>query len=884
MNKQSSEIRVEFLDFFKNNGCSIIPSDSLIPTGDTTLLFTSAGMVQFKQHFLGQSRDLFTRAASCQRCFRTSDIEQVGITTRHLTFFEMLGNFSFGDYFKKEAIAWAWEFLTKNMGLPKSKLYITVYKNDEQAMAIWKKIVPENRIIRMSDETNFWHMGDTGPCGPCSEILIDLGLEMSCKKSTCGPGCNCDRYLEIWNLVFPQFDKQSDGSLKNLLRKNIDTGMGIERIIAAVNGKKNIFDTDLFIPIVETASEILKIKKEERNISKLRLIADHSRAATFLISDGILPSNEGRGYVLRRILRRALRQGKLCGYNKPFINELALTVFKIMDPVYPGLSSKLSNIKSIIKVEEEKFLETLDSGSVMIFDVINSYKSKGLRVIDGAIIFKLYSTYGFPYDLTKEIVSENGLIVDEVGFKTEEANAQKKSRAAWSGSGEKDITLYSVLWQKIGDTPFVGYDNYISESKILALIKDGKEVDKLKTGEDGEIIISQTPFYVRSGGQSADRGIIKNNNFQAFVKDVLKPIDNLFIHKIKVLSGILRIGDITLAVIDIEHRKQISNHHTATHLLHAVLRETFGKHLAQTGSFITNNYLRFDFTHFSAIKKEDLTKIEKRVNALVRMNLEVHVESVDIVKALNKGAIALFSEKYGDIVRTIAIKNGNGDGDYSIELCCGTHVNRTGDIGIFKIISESSIASGVRRIEAVVGIAAEDYILKEESFVVKTAEILNVSKEELVNKVQKYVADYKKLKNELISLKCNLRSNKIDSYIKRVKKINGVNFLFVLINDEDVNILRDLSDQLKSKLKSVVLLLVSRTETKVFFVVSATVDCVQKGINASELAKVFAKTINGSGGGRDDFAQGGSKDISKIKEGIKTVQKYVEINVSFKGL
>ncbi|MDR1926623.1 MAG: alanine--tRNA ligase, partial [Endomicrobium sp.] len=541
MNKQSLKIRAEFLDFFKNNGCTIIPSDSLIPTGDKTLLFTSAGMVQFKRHFLGQSKDSFTRVTSCQKCFRTSDIEQVGITTRHLTFFEMLGNFSFGDYFKKEAIAWAWEFLTKNIGLSKNKLYVTVYKNDNQTAKIWKKIIPENRIIKMSDETNFWHMSDTGPCGPCSEILIDLGPEMSCGKPECGPGCNCDRYLEIWNLVFTQFDKQSDGSLKNLPRKSIDTGMGIERILTAANNKKNIFDTDLFMPIVENVADILKIKKEGKNISKLRLIADHSRAATFLISDGILPSNEGRGYVLRRILRRALRQGKLYGYNRPFINELALTVFKVMELAYPELSSKLSNIKSIIKVEEEKFLETLESGSEMISDVIRSYKSKGVSIIDGKVIFKLYNTYGFPCDLTKEIASENGLTVDEVGFKIEQTNAQEKSRATWSGSGEKDIVQYSVLHKKTNDTVFTGYDDYFSESKVLALVKDGKEVNELKTGDNGEVILSQTSFYAQSGGQSADKGIIQNDYFQAFVKDVLKPIGSLFVHKVKVLKGMLKV-------------------------------------------------------------------------------------------------------------------------------------------------------------------------------------------------------------------------------------------------------------------------------------------------------------------------------------------------------
>ncbi|MDR3256675.1 MAG: alanine--tRNA ligase [Endomicrobium sp.] len=875
MNKQSSNIRAEFLKFFKNNGCTIVPSDSLIPTGDKTLLFTSAGMVQFKQHFLGQSKDSFTRATSCQKCFRTSDIDQVGITTRHLTFFEMLGNFSFGDYFKKEAIAWAWEFLTKNMSLPKDKLYITVYKDDDESVEIWSKIIPSNKIIRMGNETNFWNMGNTGPCGPCSEILIDLGPDMSCGKPTCGPDCNCDRYLEIWNLVFTQFDRQANDSLKNLPRKNIDTGMGLERLVAAVNDKKNVFDTDLFMPIIENAAEILKIKNESKNIPKLRMIADHSRAVTFLISDGILPSNEGRGYVLRRILRRALRQGKLYGYNKPFINELASTVFKIMESAYPELSSKLSNIQSIIKIEEEKFLETLESGSEMLFNIVSSYKSKGVNIIDGKDIFKLYDTYGFPHDLTREIALENGLAIDETGFKAEQKKAQEKSRAAWGGSGEKDLTFYSILHKKTGDTIFTGYDNYVSESKVLALAKDSKEVNELKTGDYGEIVLSQSCLYAQSGGQSADKGKIINSSFESIVEDVFKPIGNLFVHKIKVLKGQIKINNEVSTIVDIERRKQIARHHTATHLLHKALREVFGEHITQAGSLVTNDYLRFDFTHFSSIKKEDLIKIEKKVNSVIRANSDVCIETMEIAQARNAGAMALFGEKYGNLVRTVSIKNENKDSHYSMELCGGTHVNRTGDICIFKIVSESSVAAGVRRIEAVVGDAAENYILDEETTISKTAQILNASKEELVDKAQRYVVDCKKLENEINSLRNSLISNEIDSYVKEVKEINGIRFLSILINNADVKTLRDTSDQLKEKLKSVVLLITSKSENKVSFIVSTTADYVQKGINADKIAKAFAKAINGSGGGKPDFAQGGSKDLSTLNESVTNAQKYI---------
>jgi alanyl-tRNA synthetase len=875
MNKPSSKIRAEFLNFFENKGCTIVRSDSLIPSGDKTLLFTSAGMVQFKQHFLGQSKDSFTRAASCQKCFRTSDIEQVGITTRHLTFFEMLGNFSFGDYFKKEAIAWAWEFLTKNMGLPKDKLYITVYKDDDEAVEIWKKIVPENRIIKMGDDTNFWNMGDTGPCGPCSEILIDLCPEMSCGKPSCGPACSCDRHLEIWNLVFTQFDRQADGSLKNLPRKNIDTGMGLERIVAAANGKKSIFDTDLFMPIINAAADLLKIKYESKNISKLRMIADHSRAVTFLISDGVLPSNEGRGYVLRRILRRALRQGKLYGYSKPFINELVPTVFNIMESAYPELSSKLSNIRSIIKIEEEKFLETLESGSDMLSGIMDSYKAKGVNILNGKDIFKLYDTYGFPHDLTREIASENGFGVDEAGFKAEQKTAQEKSRAAWSGSGEKDITFYSILHKRIGDTLFTGYDNYISSGNILALIKDGKEVSELKSGQEGEIILSQTSFYAHSGGQTSDVGKIENANFESIVKDVYKPIGSFFVHKVKVLKGIAKVGQEVFTKIDVERRKQIARHHTATHILQKVLRETFGENVAQAGSLVTDEFLRFDFTHFSAIKKEELIKIEKIVNSVIRANSAVCIETMDIAQARNAGAMALFGEKYGNTVRTVSVKRESGEDNYSMELCGGTHINRTGEIGMFKIISESSIAAGVRRIEAVVGVAAENYILDEENSLAGAAAILNTSKDELINKAQKYVVDYKKLEIELNALRSSLISNEADSYVKQVKDVNGFNFLPVIIDGLDAKELRTISDQLKEKLKSAILLLVSKHEGKVTFIVSATEDYVKQGINAGKIAKAFAADIGGSGGGKPDFAQGGSKELSKVEEVLKNSQKYL---------
>ncbi|MDR1401327.1 MAG: alanine--tRNA ligase [Endomicrobium sp.] len=876
MDRLSAQIREEFLKFFSDKKCNIIPSDSLIPSGDKTLLLTSAGMVQFKQHFLGQSKDSFTRAASCQKCFRTSDIDQVGTSIRHLTFFEMLGNFSFGDYFKKEAIVWAWEFLTKSMSLPKDRLYITVYKDDDESAEIWSKIVPVDRIIRMNEETNFWNMGNTGPCGPCSEILIDLGSEVGCGKSSCGPDCYCDRYLEIWNLVFTQFDRQADGSLNNLPKKNIDTGMGLERLVAVTNDKKDIFETDLFRPIVENTAEILKIKNEAKNISKLRMIADHSRAATFLILDGVLPSNSGRGYVLRRILRRALRQGKLHGHNKPFMNRIVSTVFKIMKPIYPELLLKLSNIESIIKVEEERFLETLDSGSQMLSDIVNFCKSKKVNIISGKTVFRLYDTYGFPYDLTKEVASENELMVDEVGFKAERDIARKRSRVAWSGSGEKDITFYLMLHKKVGDTLFVGYSNYISEGKVLIMTRNSRVVAELKAGDYGEVVLSSSSFYARSGGQMADKGRISGEYFESIVEDVFKPAGNMLVHKIKVLKGRVKVDDIVSTIIDIECRKQVSRHHTATHLLHKVLREALGVHVTQAGSLVTSDYLRFDFTHFYEIKRDCLTEVEKKVNYVLRSNLGVYIEVMDIINARNLGAMALFGEKYGNMVRTVLIKSEDKKYNYSIELCGGTHVNQTGEIGIFKIMSEFSVAAGMRRIEAVVGSAAENYILKNERTLTKTSKLLNVSNDDVADKILKYITSYKKLESEVISLKNRLVSDEIDSYAKKVKEVNGINFLPILVLNADIKLLRNLSDQLKEKLKSVVLLLVTKNASKIFFVVSVTEDYVRKGINASKISKTFAADIMGSGGGRPDFAQGGSKYLSYLDDAIKNAYKYIK--------
>ena len=875
MNTQSSNIRKTFLDFFEKKGSQVVASDSLVPTGDKSLLFTSAGMVQFKKHFLGQSKDKFTKATTSQKCFRTSDIDQVGVTNRHLTFFEMLGNFSFGDYFKNEAIAWAWDFLTNVMQLPKDKLYITIYKDDEEAGEIWKKIIPASRIIKMGDDTNFWNMGLTGPCGPCSEILIDLGPEMSCGKPDCGPWCSCNRYLEVWNLVFTQFDRQEDGSLKPLPRKNIDTGMGLERLVAVANGKKNVFETDLFVPIMEASAEILKVKMND-NLAKLRMIADHSRAVTFLISDGILPSNEGRGYVLRRILRRALRQGVVFGKNEPFIYQLVDSVNQIMAPAYPELSQRLDNIKTMVKVEEEKFLETLNTGTDILNGIIKEYENKKIKIINGSDVFKLYDTYGFPQELTKEIVQEKGLTIDEEGFIEEKKKAQEKSRSAWAGSGEKDITFYSILHKEFGDTGFKGYNQDNLEVKVLAILKDDKRADSLSKGETGEIILDATPFYAESGGQVADNGSLSNNdNVRITVSEVSKPIGSLFVHKVTVENGSVKAGDILTASINTCKRIQTARHHTATHLLQKALRTVLGSHVAQAGSLVSEDILRFDFSHFKALTKDELVLVEKTVNSSIRKNFKVSIEEMSMDQARQKGATALFGEKYGDTVRTVTV--GCDTETYSMELCGGTHVKRTGDIGAFKIISETSIGSGVRRIEAVAGRAADKYFGELEANFESIASKLKTSAKSVNASIDKLIEEVKKYESENSALKSKLIAGEIDEYIKNAKDISGVKTVAFDVKGVDVKSLREMSDKLREKLPSSVAVIASVTDEKVSFIVSIDQTLVKQGYNAGKIAKAFAAKIEGSGGGKPDFAQGGGKNIAKAVEIINNTEELTQI-------
>jgi alanyl-tRNA synthetase len=751
------------------------------------------------------------------------------------------------------------------MNLPPEKLYITVYKDDSEAYDIWKDIVDPSRIIPMGDDTNFWNMGPTGPCGPCSEILFDLGPEMSCGKPDCGPACSCNRYLEVWNLVFTQFDRQEDGSLKNLPRKNIDTGMGLERLVAVANGKNNVFDTDLFMPVIEWLADELNIEVKP-NIGKLRMMADHTRAMTLLIGDGILPSNEGRGYVLRRILRRALRQGKLFGANKPFLFKATAVVAKNMQTAYPGLTEHHTHIASISKMEEEKFLETLESGTRLLDELIRKTTGSGTKTLSGAEVFKLYDTYGFPLDLTREIAGESGLLIDDAGFKSAQHDAQEKSRAAWSGSGDKDITFYSKLNRALGDTPFVGYEKTSTSAVITALIKNGAPAETLSTGDEGELVLDHSPFYAQSGGQVADTGTIRTIDTEAVVLDVQKPVGKIFVHRIKVLKGSLKTGLTVEAAIDIERRKNIMRHHTATHLLHAALRQIVGTHVVQAGSEVGPDGFRFDFTHQTALSSSELSSIEAMVNTAIRENMAVCVATMDVEQAKKTGAMALFNEKYDAQVRLVSV----GDG-YSKELCGGTHAERSGDIGIFKIVGESSVAAGTRRIEGVVGAAAENYIASKERLLKDASTVLKVSEKELASRIGKIIEHQKEMEHEIDRLKAKLASGSIDDIIKSARTVGSIKLVTGKIIDADTKTLRDLADSAKAKIVSGVVVMAGISGDKISFIVAVTKDIENAGFSAGTIARNFAKLIDGSGGGKADFAQGGGKNIAKIDEALHAI-------------
>lgn len=876
---KSLEIRESFLDFFRSKGHEVVKSSSLIPKNDPTLLFTNAGMVQFKSVFLGEEKRPYVRAASCQKCIRAggkhSDLENVGHTARHHTFFEMLGNFSFGDYFKKEAIEFAWELLTEVYKLPKDRLWVSVFEDDDEAAKLWVELtgISPERIVRLGAKDNFWQMGDTGPCGPCSEIIIDQGEDVGCGRAECAVGCNCDRFLELWNLVFMQFNRSESGDLTPLPRPSIDTGMGLERITAVLQNKRNNFDTDLFSPIISAIESISGKSYGENNDTdiSIRVIADHIRAISFLLSEGLMPSNEGRGYVLRRIIRRASRHARLLGLEGAVLYRLVDVVTQSMGQVYPELIQERERASKILMVEEERFTRTLQQGMKMLDDIIDDLKKRGKKTIPGDELFRLYDTYGFPLDLARDIAMDNHLIIDEDGFNEAMEIQRERARASWIGEEEAISSIYKELLSEIGATDFMGYDRLESDSIIKAILKDEKVVTEASEGEEVEIFLDKTPFYGESGGQVGDVGIIQKveaGDFLSYgeVIDTKKEI-GLHAHVVRIKKGTLRVWDKVRCVVDKESRLSTARNHTATHLLHTALRSVLGEHVKQAGSYVSPERLRFDFTHFYPLTEEEITAIEDIVNKKILENLEVQIEIMELQDALRSGVIALFGERYEEKVRVVKVP------DFSAELCGGTHCKRTGDIGLFVIVSESSIASGIRRIEALTGINAFEYLRNKSFEMQKIAEILKTDTPYI--RVEKLLSEMKEQAKEIEELRFKVAVQKSLSLIEKVRIIDGTKVLACRVDDLEQKDLRTLADNIRDRLGSCILVLASVKDGQASMIAMVSKE-LSKKYNAGEILKEVASIAGGKAGGRPDMAQGGTKDIKNLDKALESVYDLVK--------
>jgi len=872
------EIRESFLRFFEGKGHTRVSSSSLIPKDDPTLLFTNAGMVQFKNAFLGLEDRGYTRATSCQKSVRAggkhNDLENVGFTARHHTFFEMLGNFSFGDYFKKEAIAWAWEYLTEVMKLPRERLWVTVFQDDDEAYGIWRDEmnIPTDRIVRLGEKSNFWMMGETGPCGPCSEIIYDQGEGTGCGRADCHIECGCDRYLEIWNLVFTQFNRDEAGKLTPLPKPNIDTGMGLERLAAVAQGVKSNYDTDLFAPILAAISRVAEKpygKNGEDDVS-LRVIADHSRSVTFLIGDGVLPSNEGRGYVLRRILRRAARHGKLLGLNRPFLHEISKVVIETMKEAYPDLLDKESYITKVIYNEEQRFMETLDAGLKILQEEVTLLKQEGKTMIPGDIVFRLYDTFGFPTDLTADIVRRDGLTIDEDGFERAMEVQREKARESWKGSGEEAISmLYQKLPTKGVTTVFAGYEGVCEgQSKVTALLRNEELVEQLTEGDEGEIIVAETPFYGEIGGQIGDKGTIEGKDFVFEVLDTRRPLDNLISHVGRVTKGQVRKGDSATLKVDEEKRRATEANHSGTHLLQAAMKTVLGNHIKQSGSLVNAERLRFDFTHFSKIEDNELEQIENLANAVIRQNLPVMTRVLPIEEAMKTGATAVFDEKYGERVRVVQM------GDFSMELCGGTHIQRTGDVGFLKIIHESAIAAGVRRIEAVTGREAVNHARQVENELKKAANLVKATPFELSERVEKLIKNQKELEKEIETLKSRLAAKDSADLLGQVREIKGIRVLTAAVNVPDAKTLRDFGDKLRDRLQSGIILIGSRADGKAMLLCLVTKDLTEL-YSAGNIIREIAPVVGGKGGGRPDMAQAGGPKPENLEQALNRLEEII---------
>ncbi|HZH77031.1 MAG TPA: alanine--tRNA ligase [Archangium sp.] len=886
----ASQIREAFLKFFEERGHRRVASSSLVPQNDPTLLFTNAGMVQFKDVFTGREKRDYARATTSQKCVRAggkhNDLDNVGYTARHHTFFEMLGNFSFGDYFKAEAIAYGWEFVTKTLGLDKERLAVTVFNGerglpwDEEAFELWaKQGVPRERILKLGYKDNFWAMGDTGPCGPCSEIHFHQGNDIPCveeaKGKPCqGVACDCDRWLEIWNLVFMQFErKEKDAPLIPLPKPSIDTGAGLERIASVVQGKRSNYETDLFQHILSTVSGLVGKPYTQEGGASMRVIADHSRATAFLVADGVQPSNEGRGYVLRRIMRRAIRHGSQMGLDEVFFFKVVDRVIELMGDAYPELRESRTFILEVARFEEESFRRTLSRGMKLIDEEVTRMKAAGQKVLEGKKVFDLHSTYGFPWDLTQIILREQGFEADLEGFEKEMEKEAEKNKFA--GSGDKAVgEVYQKVLERTGPSEFLGYqgEGHEGEGSVRAILKGGAEMTHASEGDEVELVLDRTPFYGESGGQMGDTGRVVGHGGKAvaLVEDAQRPVSGLIVHKVKVTQGSFKVGDMVQAGVDGQRRASIRANHSATHLMHKALKMVLGDHVKQAGSVVAPDLLRFDYSHFAVPTPEQLDQVEDLVNGWIRENAEAQTRIMKLDEAKKSGAVAMFGEKYGETVRVVTVH------PQSTELCGGTHVRRSGDIGLFKVLSEAGIASGVRRLTAVTGIGALQYLRETERELRRAAELLKTTPKELSKRVeatQKRVKELEK-KVEEVAVKAQTASSK--DLLAEARDVNGVKVLATRVDPADDKVFRGMADQLRDRIQSGVIAIGGEKDGKALILVAATKDLVARGISAGDLVREMAKEVGGKGGGKADMAQAGGPDATKLPQALDKIYELVK--------
>lgn len=880
---KTNEIRNKFLKFFEKKSHVIWPSDSLVPQNDPTLLFTGAGMNQFKDMFLGKGNLNFKKATTCQKCIRTGDIDNVGRTASHHTFFEMLGNFSFGDYFKKETIEWAWEFLVQELKISEERLSVSVYKDDPESYEIWEKHigVPRERIYLYGEKDNFWPSnapthGPNGPCGPCSEIFFDQGEEIGCGRKECEPACDCDRYVEIWNLVFTQYDRKEGGRLEPLPHKNVDTGMGLERMTRVMQGVQTNFDIDIFRPIIKSIEEIssLKYNGKLEHAVLMRRIADHTKACVFCISDGVLPSNEGRGYVERRLLRRAIRDGAQLGVNDSFLYKLVPIVSDVMQEYYPDIKQRRENIARIVKSEEEKFHETLELGTRMLEELMEAMQKNKQKILPGQEAFKLYDTYGFPLDITESILNEKGFTVDKDGFEKELNKQRLQAKSASQMTGQVfDTGPLSKIKDLSKGTKFLGYEKCACEGKVIAIIQGDQLVDTAKAGSEVTVVLDQTPFYGESGGQIGDTGMLESNGNQVQITDTKKNND-FILHSGKVVKGELKKESMINAKIDIQRRHAIRKNHSATHILHYALRRVIGQHAEQAGSLVTPDRLRFDFHHFSSLTNEEITRIEDLVNERILENTPVLAKDSTIQEARSAGAIALFGEKYGDRVRVVSI------GDFSKELCGGTHVNSSGEIGLLRIVGESSIAAGVRRIEAITGVEALNRSREKEQIIHEMCDILNTSENKMITKTQEVLHELKNLQKEVHKLKQKDLGDKAGSFIENAREVSSVKIITKKLENASVEDLRKTVDLLMKSGNEMAIVLGTTQNERATIIVALSPHVVKRGLHAGNISKEVAKIIGGGGGGRPDMAQAGGQLVDKLDEALNSAAVLLSKKIS----